>query len=87
MTALESRKTYRKAELAQTIKLMRSDDYKERYEAEYRQLNVRMEAIEDTLKHNEESLTPLQLELLRDQYIAMSKYRNILELRAQLGLI
>ena len=87
MTNYESRKAYRRVKLLQTVELMRSEDYAERFEAEYKQVCIRIEAVKDVLKYNIDSLTPLEVDLYQQQLVAMSNYRNILELRATLGTI
>lgn len=83
--------------LKETTKAMCSDDYKERFKAEYQQLKIRyeklmkfnhtIEAAERT-KHNY-NCTPVPMpkhdcpeELLRQQQSVMGEYLHILEVRA-----
>lgn len=87
MNNLESRKAYRRVKLLQTVELMRSKDYTERFEAEYRQVCIRLDGLKDYLKYNIDKLTPLEVDLYQQQLVAMSNYRNILELRATLGTV
>ena len=65
--------------LKDTIPLMTSDDYRERFKAEYYQLKIRTRNIKETLDRNPPPL--INLELLAAQYKAMQKYQKILEAR------
>ena len=73
-------------ELHQTVKDMISDDYKERFKAEYKQLIIRLERLNDLLnKYNGNRLsfkpaTPMSL--LEKQYRIMVGYGRILEERS-----
>jgi hypothetical protein len=73
-------------ELHQTVKDMISDDYKERFKAEYKQLIIRLERLNDLLnKYNDNRLsfkpaTPMSL--LEKQYRIMVDYERVLYERA-----
>ena len=82
MESNEGKARLRHLRLVRTSQLMESEDTQERFKAEYRQLVVRIEGIKDGIKHYSDTLTPLQLDLMYQQLIAMTQYRNILELRA-----
>lgn len=79
-------------ELKDTIDLMTSTDYKERFIAEYRQVKIRyeklkafcnkIEAAEITGKEPPKHDCPVSL--LRDQQCVMGNYLRILELRAEI---
>lgn len=86
-------------ELKETIKLMNSSDYKERFIAEYQQVKIRYEKLKNLLnkwesyplhyrqeKTFEEYLgfTPTcSFEILRKQQAVMGEYLHLLELRAK----
>lgn len=77
-------------ELADTASMMTSDDYKERFKAEYYQLKIRMERLEATLKQLDdkkfyESVCPRKV--LEGQMKAMQWYMTVLETRASLEKI
>ena len=73
-------------ELHQTVKGMISDDYKERFKAEYKQLTIRLDRLNDMLnKYNNARLsfapaTPISL--LEKQYRIMADYERVLDERA-----
>ena len=73
-------------ELRDTISMMRSDDYKERFKAEYYQVSIRLEKLEAMIKKYDEGtldFTPTcPVELLRQQADYMNNYKVILEQRA-----
>ena len=82
-------------ELKDTIKMMTSEDYKERFKAEYLQTKIRYEKlkafntkIEAAWRANvNESKIPMPKhdcpeELLREQQSLMGQYLHILEVRA-----
>lgn len=73
-------------ELKDTIEGMLSDDYKERFKAEYKQLCIRIKKLEKILDDFYESKISFKLtdvKLLERQAIAMIDYREILEKRAR----
>lgn len=79
-------------ELKDTIDLMNSSDYKERFKAEYMQVKIRyeklksfcnkIEAAEITGKEPPKHDCPVSV--LRDQQCVMGNYLRILELRAEI---
>lgn len=75
-------------ELKDTIEMMQSVDYKERFKAEYYQTKTRYERLHDVLvKADAGTLTfvpDCPLELLRKQKAAMGEYLYCLEVRAQI---
>lgn len=75
-------------ELKETIDMMVSDDYKERFKAEYYQLKVRSDKLRDMLERWEYGLldfTPTcPNELLKKQLHAMEYYKECLKERAKL---
>ena len=75
-------------ELLETVKMMESEDYRERFRAEYFQLKIRMEKLGDLLnKYRTNALTfapKCDYELLFSQYIFMKHYKDILEERAKI---
>ena len=74
-------------ELKDTVELMNSDDYKERFKAEYYQTKVRYEKLHKmTIKYEAGTLdfTPnCSLELLKEQKSYMGNYLRTLEIRAE----
>ena len=74
-------------ELKDTIDGMLSKDYKERYIAEYRQLDIRITKLDAILEKEDKKKLEFKLntpiEMLLDQYYAMLKYRRILRARAK----
>lgn len=75
-------------ELKDTIELMNSSDYKERFKAEYWQTKIRYEKLHQmVIKYEAGTLkfTPTcSIELLKDQKMHMGKYLYDLEVRAEL---
>lgn len=75
-------------ELKDTIEMMQSADYKERFKAEYRQTKIRYTKLHNMLVKADAGtleFTPTcPLDLLRDQKAAMGKYLYCLEVRAQI---
>ena len=75
-------------ELKDTITLMTSDDYKERFKAEYYQLKIRDEKLTTMLnKYNagELNFTPsCSYEMLFEQLVYMEHYLGMLEKRAEI---
>ena len=73
-------------ELKDTIEMMQSEDYKERFKAEYNQLRIRINGLENMLKKYKAgtlSFTPsCSYDLLNGQLKAMKLYREYLEERA-----
>lgn len=76
----------RPTELRDTIEMMNSKDYKERFKAEYMQLKVRMGGLSEMLrKYKEGTLTfkpSCSYDLLNAQFRAMDLYASFLEDRA-----
>lgn len=75
-------------ELSSTVRLMESDDYKNRFIAEYIQTKIRYEKLHKMIVKYEAGtldFTPTcPIELLKEQASYMGKYLYILEVRAQL---
>ena len=75
-------------ELKDTIEMMNSIDFKERFKAEYYQLKIRLEKIHKMIvKYEAETLefTPnCSLELLKEQETYMRRYLYFLEVRAEI---
>ena len=77
-------------ELKDTVDLMKSSDYKERFIAEYTQLKIRYEKLKDfcnkievaEMTKTEPPKHDCPLELLREQQKYMGQYISILEKRA-----
>lgn len=73
-------------ELNETVKMMESVDYKERFKAEYLQLKIRMTGLSNMLKkYREGTLTfkpSCSYGLLNGQFKAMQMYASHLEERA-----
>lgn len=74
--------------LQDTIELMNSRDFKDRFKAEYYQLQIRYEALSKMLKRYKEgtlNFTPsCSYELLHAQLVYMEYYMNILKTRANI---
>ena len=74
--------------LEDTIKLMTSDDFKDRVKAEYFQLKLRYEGLVRMLKGYREgtlNFTPnCSYDLLHTQLVYMECYMNVLEKRAKI---
>jgi hypothetical protein len=75
-------------ELKDTIEMMQSADYKERFRAEYYQTKIRYNKLHNMLVKADAGkleFTPTcPLDLLRDQKANMGKYLYCLEVRAQI---
>ncbi|WP_298731968.1 hypothetical protein [uncultured Subdoligranulum sp.] len=83
-------------ELMDTVRLMESTDYKDRFKAEYWQTKIRYERLKklttrmkaERIKNEqvklmrEETLDGSPERLLREQQACMGKYLHVLELRA-----
>lgn len=72
-------------ELKDTIEGMLSDDYKERFKAEYKQTKIRYYKLSEILIKANENTLEFKLtnkDLLIEQYEVMHKYIAILEQRA-----
>lgn len=77
-------------ELKDTIKLMTSEDYKDRFIAEYQQTKIRYDKLHKTLVRHDAGTHPFEptnISLLREQAEAMGKYLYLLEERAELEQI
>ena len=76
-----------KLELKDTVALMNSADYKDRFVAEYMQLDIRIKNLEETIKRckrGELSFTPsCTVGMLEAQLEAMTEYRLMLQIRAK----
>ena len=72
--------------LNETVEMMNSSDYKERFRAEYFQLKIRMNGLSAMLKKYKEgtlNFTPsCSYDLLNGQFKAMDLYASYLEERA-----
>ena len=75
-------------ELKDTIEFMNSDNYIERFKAEYYQTKIRYEKLHKmTIKYEAKTLTftpTCSLELLKEQKMYMGNYLRILEIRAEI---
>lgn len=75
-------------ELKDTIQMMNSPDYKERFKAEYHQLKIRYDKLDDmTVKYEAGTLTfkpACSLELLKQQKMHMGFYLRSLKIRAEI---
>lgn len=75
-------------ELQDTIELMQSKDYKERFKAEYHQTKIRYAKLHNMVVKYEAgtlNFTPnCSLELLKRQAAAMGNYLYCLEMRAEI---
>ena len=74
-------------ELKDTIEMMQSEDYKERFKAEYFQTKIRYDKLHKMIvKYEAKTLdfTPTcSIDLFKDQARAMVAYLNTLEIRAE----
>jgi hypothetical protein len=75
-------------ELKDTIQLMQSEDYKDRFKAEYYQVKIRTQKLNDMLvKYDAGTLgfnPECSLRLLKDQLSIMRDYMYALEVRAEI---
>lgn len=78
-------------ELKETVELMLSNDYKERFKAEYYQLKIRIDKLDNMLsemENDELNFTPTcSYELLQNQLKAMLLYEIFLKERAKIEKI
>lgn len=77
-------------ELKDTITLMTSEDYKDRFIAEYQQTKVRYDKLHKMLVRYDAGTLNFELtniSLLREQAAAMGRYLYLLEERAELEQI
>lgn len=78
-------------ELKDTIEMMNSEDYKERFEAEYYQAKIRYDKLDKmTVKYEAGTLefTPsCSLEILKEQKKYMGNYIRMLRIRAEIEKI
>lgn len=87
---IKEKKEKNNMELKETVELMNSEDYKERFVAEYRQVKIRYEKLKnfcnkievETMLGKEVTKHDCPLELLREQQKYMGLYLSILEKRA-----
>lgn len=90
ITKIKEKKEKNNMELKETIKLMCSDDYKERFVAEYHQVKIRYEKLKnfcnkievEEMLGKEVTKHDCPLELLREQQKYMGLYLSVLEKRA-----
>lgn len=77
-----------KMKLEDTIKLMTSEDYKDRFKAEYYQTKIRYDKLHKMLiKYEAETLDfelSCPLEILKNQACCMGNYLKYLEVRAEI---
>ena len=75
-------------ELKDTIEMMNSSQYVDRFKAEYYQLKIRRDKLKDMLvryKNDELNFTPkCSYDLLHFQLVCMNEYMNVLEERAKI---
>lgn len=75
-------------ELKETVSMMESEDYKERFKAEYLQLKIRMTGLGNMLKKYKEGTLPFtpscSYDLLNGQFKVMDMYASYLEERAEI---
>jgi len=78
-------------ELKDTIEMMNSEDYKERFKAEYYQTKIRYDKLDKmTVKYEAGTLnfTPnCSLEILKEQKKYMGNYIRMLKIRAEIEKI
>lgn len=78
-------------ELKDTIKLMESEDYKERFKAEYYQTKIRYDKLHKMLVKYEAKTLKFEptcpVEILQDQAYYMGNYLKSLEIRAEIEKI
>lgn len=87
---IKEKKEKNNMELKETVELMNSEDYKERFVAEYRQVKIRYEKLKnfcnkievETMLGKEVAKHDCPLELLREQQKYMGLYLSVLEKRA-----
>lgn len=73
-------------ELKETVEMMLSDDYKERFRAEYNQLDIRCNKLRSMLKRWDSGglnfVPAAKRDIFGKQYEAMCEYRDALAMRA-----
>ena len=78
-------------ELQDTIDDMISQDYQDRFRAEYNQVKIRRDKLVifiDKYKHNELNFTPsCPIDMLQNQVTCMDRYLVVLETRADIEAI
>ena len=78
-------------ELKETVELMESTDFKDRFRAEYYQVTIRMVGLSkmlDSYKNGTLNFTPkCSYDLLNGQFKAMDMYASYLEERAKIECI
>lgn len=78
-------------ELKDTAEMMNSENYKERFKAEYLQTKIRYEKLHDmTIKYEAGTLNfepSCSLEVLKEQKSYMGNYLRMLEIRAEIEKI
>lgn len=78
----------RKMELKETIEMMNSEDYKERFKAEYQQTKIRYDKLDAMTVKYEAGTLPFEptcsLELLKEQKKHMGNYIRCLKIRAEI---
>lgn len=87
---VKEKKEKNNMELKETVELMNSEDYKERFVAEYHQVKIRYEKLKnfcnkievETMLGKEETKHDCPLGLLREQQEYMGLYLSVLEKRA-----
>lgn len=87
---IKEKKEKNNMELKETVELMNSENYKERFVAEYRQVKIRYEKLKnfcnkievETMLGKEVTKHDCPLELLREQQKYMGLYLSVLEKRA-----
>lgn len=90
ITKIKEKKEKNNMELKETVELMNSKDYKERFVAEYHQVKIRYEKLKnfcnkievETMLGKEVTKHDCPLELLREQQKYMGLYLSVLEKRA-----
>ena len=71
-------------EMKDTIQLMESDDYKDRFKAEYWQTKIRYNKLRKTVVKADAGIDiPNNIQFLREQSRRMAEYLYILEVRAE----
>lgn len=77
--------------LNDTLEMMKSDDYKERFKAEYYQVKIRYEALRKVIiRYQAGTLNfnpSCSVELLKTQANVMLEYMSLLEIRAEIEKI
>lgn len=82
----------RPKELKDTIKMMNSDDYKERFKAEFWQTYIRYEKLDEMLKKHDlgqlnRLISEKEMDLYEKQLKAMTDYLEVLLTRAKINNI